>query len=389
MPSIEKKILAWIEDHLVIFVVLAFTVAGVMVRLPLLKYVSGDIRYFLLPWYNQIKAVGVSQQVGNYNLMYQMLIWLLTKLPIEPMYGYKLISILFDFPLAIAAAALVWKVAEKERLWKSVIAYGGVLLCPMVFLNSAAWAQCDGIYVFFAVSALAALLWDKPKTAMVLMGLSFTFKLQAVFLLPLFLFVYFRKQNFSVLTFLLIPLTMVIATLPALAFGRSPLETFVLYGKQAAEYEWMSANYPSFWLILTGERVPEHYGWMHTPAILVTVGVLAVLMICWLRKKVEITGKNTVLMAFLLAFTCVLFLPAMHERYGYLYEVLAIAIACICPSTIPLCVALLGVSVSTYGYYLFGIRVVNLNWLSVINVVIYIGYVLKLNKMLFASKDPE
>lgn len=386
MPNIEKKILAWIEDHLIIFVLLAFTAAGIMVRMPLMEYVSGDVRYFLLPWYNQIKQAGMSQQVGNYNLMYQMLIWLMTKLPIQPMYGYKLLSLLFDYPLALAAAAVVWRVADTEKLWKSVIVYGAVLFCPMVFLNSAAWAQCDGIYVFFAVLALAALLWDKSKTAMVLMGLSFTFKLQAVFLLPLFLFVYFRKRNFSVLTFLLIPLTMVIATLPAIAFGRSPLETFTLYGKQAVEYEWMSANYPSFWLILTGERVPDHFRWMRTPAILVTVGILAVLMIFWLRKKVEITKKNTVLMAFLLAFTCVLFLPAMHERYGYLYEILAIVIACLCPSTIPLCVALLGVSVSTYGYYLFGIRVVNLNWLSVINVAVYVGYLCKLHKLMLPKQ---
>lgn len=387
MPSLEKKILAWIEDHLIIFVLLAFTAAGVLVRMPLLKYVSGDVRYFLQPWYDQIRQNGMSQQVGNYNLMYQMLIWLLTKLPIEPLYGYKMISMLFDFPLAMAGAAVVWQVAEKEKLWKSVIAYGGILLCPTVFLNSAAWAQCDSIYVFFAVAALAALLWDKPKTAMVLMGLSFTFKLQAVFMLPLFLFVYFRKQKFSVLNFLLIPLTMIVATLPALAFGRSPMETFELYGKQAVEYEWMSANYPSFWLLLTGERVPEHYGWMKTPAILLTVGVLAVQMICWLRKKVEMDGKNTLMMAFLLAFTCVLFLPAMHERYGFLYEILAIVLACVCPATLPLCIALLSISVSTYGYYLFNIRVVNLNWLSVINVIVYAGYVLKLNKLMSAPKE--
>ncbi len=387
MLNVEKKILAWIEEHLLLFVILAFTAAGVAVRLPLMDFVSDDSHFFLLPWYQRILENGIGTQVGNYNLMYQMLIWLMTKLPVEPVHAYKLLSIIFDYLLALAGALVVMRTVREDKLWKGTFAYGAILLSPIVFLNSAAWAQCDGIYVFFAVAALAALLRDRSRTAMVLLGLSFTFKLQAVFLLPLVLFVYFRKRKFSILEFLLIPATMCVATLPALFFGRNPLETFAIYANQAVEYEWMSANYPSFWMLLTAERSPAHYALMRTPAILVTVGILALLMIHWLREKAETSGENMVYMAFLLAFTCVLFLPAMHERYGYLYEILAIIIACVCPKTIPLCAALLGVSVCTYGYYLFDIQTLGLVWLAIFNLAIYIGYIMVLTKKICTAKE--
>lgn len=387
MLNIEKKILAWIEDHLILFVILAFTAAGVAVRIPLMDFVSDDSRFFLLPWYQQIRENGIGSQVGNYNLVYQMLIYLMTKLPMEPVHAYKILSIVFDYLLALAGALLVWRAVREDKLWKCIYAYGAILLSPIVFLNSAAWAQCDGIYVFFAVAALIALLRDKARLAMIMLGLSFSFKLQAVFMLPLVLFVYYRKRKFSILEFLWIPLTMCVTALPAVFFGRSPFETFSIYGNQTVEYEWMSANYPSIWLLLTAERNPAHFALMQLPAILTTVAILALLMLGWLRAKVETSGENIVFMAFLLAFTCVLFLPAMHERYSYMHEALAIVIACICPSTIPLCAALLGISMCTYGYYLFDTPTLSLVWLAILNLAVYLGYIVALTKKICTIKE--
>ena len=79
-------------------------------------------------------------------------------------------------------------------------------------------------------------------------------------------------------------------------------------------------------------------------------------------------------MAFLLIYTCVLFLPSMHERYGYLYEILAILLAVLIPKTIPLCVGLLCVSLNTYGAFLFGIPI-QLPLLSCVNIAVYMAYI--------------
>ena len=44
-----------------------------------------------------------------------------------------------------------------------------------------------------------------------------------------------------------------------------------------------------------------------------------------------------------------MFLPGMHERYGFMYEILAIVIAFLIPKTIIPTVLLLSLSLITYG----------------------------------------
>jgi len=380
VTRIERSILSWVEEHLTLLAVLLFSVLGIALRLPLMDFISGDSTFFLLPWYEEIRENGLYVQVGNYNLLYQFLIYLMTKLPLEPLYAYKLLSIAFDFLLAMAAAGLTGRIAKRDIAWKSVFAYGAVLLSPITALNSSAWAQCDSIYVLFALLAIAGLCKEKYIQAMISLGFAFAFKLQAVFLLPLFLFVYFQKRQFSVLQFLLIPVVVFLTGLPALFFDRNPMETFQIYGEQTGTYPYLSMNYPSVWLLFAQGMNQTHYELLRLPAMVLTVAALALQMLNWYRKHTEIRGRNVVCMAFLLVFTCVIFLPAMHERYGYLYEILALMIACIHPKTLPLCLGLLGISLCTYGSYLFKIETLNLITLTVLNLGIYIGYVVSLEK---------
>lgn len=72
-------------------------------------------------------------------------------------------------------------------------------------------------------------------------------------------------------------------------------------------------------------------------------------------------------------------LPSMHERYGYLYEVLAIILAILIPKTIPLCAGLLAISINTYGIYLFG---VSGNWTFLVcaNLFFYCAYIYSLKE---------
>ena len=74
----------------------------------------------------------------------------------------------------------------------------------------------------------------------------------------------------------------------------------------------------------------------------------------------------------------------MHERYGYLYEILAVVLAVLIPKTIPLCIGLVCISLSTYGVYLFG---VGENWLVLVcaNLALYGIYVNCLTKEMQSS----
>ena len=153
MTTIEKKILAAVDKHLPVLLMIGCTILGILVRMALRDIRSADFEYCLSPWYDAIAANGLSQQVGDYNFTYQFVIWLLTKIGVAPLYSYKMISCIFDLVLAITAAMIVHRENNKEKNWAAALAYGAVWLSPIVFLNSSAWAQCDAIYCGFMASA--------------------------------------------------------------------------------------------------------------------------------------------------------------------------------------------------------------------------------------------
>ena len=114
----------------------------------------------------------------------------------------------------------------------------------------------------------------------------------------------------------------------------------------------------------------EAYKWM---AILLTVAILGFIVVMIWNGKLELNSKNTISVAFILLYTCVLFLPLMHERYGFCYEILAIIILFLNKKTAIPFSLLLFLSCSTYGHYLFGMGI-DLRFLGVINTGVYIWY---------------
>ena len=384
MNEIEQKVLLWIEKHLLLILLVTCTLLGIIIRLALKDITSADFISFLLPWYEEISENGISKQVGDYNLLYQMIIWTMTKLHSTPLYAYKMLSCFFDIVLAVTACVIVGTNCKKFKKEKSALAYCIVWLSPIVFLNSAAWAQCDAIYSTFCLLAILALGCRKNNLSLCLLGIAFAFKLQAVFVLPLFLFLYFLRRDFSVFRFVLIPLSMIGISLPAVLWGRSITEVFTIYANQTNTYQSISMNYPSVWLLLCSAGDASQYSYMKTPAICISACVLALMMFWWLQKSYDAEGKNLYIMAYLLIYTCVLFLPSMHERYGFLYEVLAIILAVMIPKMIPLSIALIFISMSTYGAFLFG-NASNLLTLSWLNLVIYIASIFVLEKKLAAD----
>ena len=123
---------------------------------------------------------------------------------------------------------------------------------------------------------------------------------------------------------------------------------------------------------------------MKLPTICITICVLALLMCWWLRKGYKPEGKNLYIMAYLLSYTCVLFLPSMHERYGFIYEVLAIILAVMMPKMAPLCIGLMYISLTTYGSVLFG-NAENLLALTWLNSAIYVISIFMLDKEMSAN----
>lgn len=390
IPSLEKNVLQWIEAHILWFAIPLFTVVSLWIRYSMRAAESGDALSYLLPWFDEIVANGglksLGTQVGDYNILYQTLIAFFTYLPIKPLYAYKIFSIVFDYLLAVVITLLVYHLSGKKKD-RALFAYVLAVLFPVFFLNSAYWAQCDGIYSFFCVLALYLLIKENYAGTFISLGFAFAFKLQAVFILPLFIFLYLYKKKYSLLYFFLIPFVLICSGFFGYLNGRSVPDVFSIYLDQTESYPYMSMNYASFWNVLQDTLTYDGYELLKKAAILLTVAALGLIMLFHIRHRTEMNAVQTVETAFLMVYTCVFFLPCMHERYDYLVLALAVALVFLDKKMIPVLLVLTYISLRSYAAYLFKLTV---NWelLSLLNLLCY-AWVCRylLQKSLRAGKE--
>lgn len=349
-------------------------IAALLLRFWCRDIQSRDMEVFLLPWFEKLEQLdlhtALNTQVGDYNMFYQLIIYIMTKLPGEPMYIYKFLSVIFDFIMAYGIYKWLSELTDRK---KACLGFGLTLLLPTVWMNSAAWGQCDSIYVAFIIWSLYTLYKKKYITSFILLGFAFTFKLQTVFILPFVGYLYLtqrRKNKFSILHFGLIPLVHIATALPNLIAGRHIGEIFSIYTNQVSSYQNMYINYPSLWSIF-----PIDYDAGMSLAIFVTASIIVALFIWFYKNKVEATGKHFLWCAFILSYTCVLFLPSMHERYSFLYEILAIILVIYKGRGWILLAAFQFISGMTYNFYLYSTPY-NIKLLAVINLLVY-AFVLK------------
>lgn len=390
--NFEKKALDFLNKNIYYLVWIAVILISIIIRYAMRDFLTSDATTYLIPWFDTLKANGGISGLAtpiegcNYNFPYQFLIALMTYLPIEPLYSYKLLSCIFDYLLASAVSYFVFGLAKENKNQKGLIAFAATICSPLVFVNSSAWAQCDSIYCFWLVLALIFISKENYLKSFIFLGIAFAFKFQAIFVLPFFLFYYFYKRKFSIIYFFIIPAAMTVLSLPAIVQGRTIIEMFTIYTDNTNAHPSLTNNYPCFWRMLNDGTNADGYQTLKYCAILFTVLALGCLVYFWISKNIQINPMNIITMTFIMTFTTIIFLPSMHERYGYVYEILAIIIAFIYAETIPLLIALTCLSLTTYGIFLYG-NAVNEWFLAAINIIIYIGYMIILNKKLLTDAD--
>lgn len=243
----------------------------------------------------------------------------------------KLVSCLFDFALSIIAAFIVNDLSDGQNLGKSLLAYSAVWISPLVFLNSASWGQCDSIYTFFILLALYSCIRKKSLSMFVFCGIAFAFKFQTVFMVPFLIIIYVIEKQFSIFNFAIIPLILVISGLPGIIMGRSIADPFLIYFKQTGSYTGISFNYNSFWncIIKDWPEKNNNYTEFKKVAIIFTIFILTLLLYSLKDIKTELSSYTKLLLLHVTIYSCVLFLPSMHERYGYVYEITALILMCL------------------------------------------------------------
>ncbi len=315
---------------------------------------TSDFTDFLLPWTERLRALGgfrgLGREIGNYNVPYMVLLAFFSCLKTPALYLIKLTSILFELLQALVLALLVRRLGGGKV--RTGLCFVLMLALPTVFLNSAVWGQCDSVYVSLALLGFYLCLTERPGWGMAALGLSFAFKLQAVFLLPAVLLLLFAgKVKWFHLP--LFPGAYALAVSPALIAGRSVGDTFLFYLRTASTAgSALNYNSPSLFSLYRFYWLDE--AWKAAAA---RMGVFAAFGLCllvfvlfFLRRK-AITERSLLFAVLLFTLGIPLLLPHMHDRYFYFCDVLTLCAACLVPRFGP--AVLLSQFASLLGYHAY------------------------------------
>ncbi len=202
------------------------------------------------------------------------------------------------------------------------------LFLPTVVLNGACWGQCDSIYAAFAVWGVCLALERRPVLSVAAVALSFAFKLQAVFIMPVYLvFVFTGRIRWREL--LVFPLAYLIIVLPAVLTGRPFLDTLLLYFRQAGSVgDALNYNSSSVFALIRGDVDKQLYSMLGIAG----AGAFLALVYAWLflRRK-DVTERTLLACALLICLGVPFFLPHMHDRYFFIADVLSLTVAVLAP----------------------------------------------------------
>lgn len=321
------------QDIYFILAIVVLSVIGILIRIPGFDHLSGDMIDCYLPWYESLPAhqgIGVLKNyTGDYGLPYATILWLLHYLPGNPVTKIKLVSVSFEYLLAASVALLSSHFyRDDKKTLVAVISYGITLFYPALILNGAWWGQIDSAYAAFVILSVYCLFKERSIPAFIFLGLATAAKLQTIFIVPFLIMFYYRRRIFSLLEVLIIPITVEILYIPAIIAGYSPLTPITMYLEQTAEYPQMYMHYPGIWCYFWQLADYETF---HLPVIgWVASGFIAFFCLL-LLKGTDLSDETWISIAFWSSLFPVYFLPAMHERYSIIAEIIAVVYLMISP----------------------------------------------------------
>lgn len=319
-----------------------------------LDHATLDYQDFLSQWVAHFRQNGglaaLKDPVGNYNVPYLYLLAFLSYLDLPDLYGIKLFSILFDVLLAWGGLRLAKCLTRDKKA--PLMAFSALLLLPTAILNGSCWGQCDSVWASLCVLALADALEDRPWRSLSLLGLAFSFKLQAIFILPLWLALWLggRVKFRHLFAF---PAAFGVSMVPALLAGKPLRDILGVYiGQTTDSVGWGTLNYnsPSFFSLVPygTEFRPNTPKFAVALAFLFMAAVLALL----LRRRKALSNAAYALAGAALSLGIPFFLPYMHERYFFLGGALLAVLACALPQLVPGAAAAELASLGGYHAYL-------------------------------------
>ena len=340
-----------LEQKKIFFLSLYLVVLVMVFRGLCMNYETLDYQDFLAVWVDYFRKNGgwsaLKYSVGNYNVPYLYFLALFSYSDIPDLYLIKFLSIFFDLLLAWGVLRLVG--LYREDTAAKLSAFFLTLFLPTVILNGACWGQCDSIYSAFAVWSVYFALSGKPIRSVAAIAAAFAFKLQAIFLMPVFLiFLYTKKIKWWQLG--VFPLTYFIIVLPAVLTGRPFWDTITLYFSQTGSIGGgLNYNSSSIFAFATSETDAALWS---TRGIAFAFGFLTLVYVWLFTKRHKINDQTLLAACVLICVGVPWFLPHMHDRYFFLADILSLALALAVPALLPVPVLVSFASLLGYHAYL-------------------------------------
>lgn len=297
-------------------------------RYQLLSMSNGDL-LLIQTWYDFLARNGVKGladgSFSNYPPAYLYLLWFTTLFGkwVSSAVAVKLIPMAFD----LLSAWAIFKIARTKYDDEKPLLFAVLfLLLPTVMVNSAGWGQIDSAYTSFLLVCFYLILTKRPFWALVAFGAAFSFKAQAIFLLP-FLGIMLLWKQVRWFDFFAVPVVYLLLSMPAALLGRSWESVINLYVGQAGQFQDLSRNAPNLYVF-----IPNEY---YHPALEIGLGIFALVMLIWAwvnwRAKPSANPKQLVLAALVSAALVPFLLPKMHDRYFYPADVFSFTAALLAP----------------------------------------------------------
>ncbi|MCL2172553.1 MAG: hypothetical protein LBH62_08405 [Nitrososphaerota archaeon] len=225
-------------------------------------------------------------------------------------YIVKLVPSIFD----LLVAGLIYFVVQKKLSFKqSLLTVSLYLFNPAIIFNAAIWGQFDAIYTLFLLLSLVLALKSKPELSAISFAISILTKPQAIALLPLVVFVIFKKSGvkrlmFSIVTFA----ASIFAIILPMQWSNPVLFLADIYFGSYSGYAYTSINAFNTWGLF-GMWLPDGnlfiLGW-------IMFAVFAVFALYILNKRWDKSDLMFIFfVAFMFLFAFFMLPTRIHERY--------------------------------------------------------------------------
>jgi Gpi18-like mannosyltransferase len=206
----------------------------------------------------------------------------------------------------------------------------------------------------------------KHGLALFAFGIALSFKLQAIFLAPVLLAL-FARRIIHWKYFVLVPLALLLALVPAWIAGRPIVDLLNIYLFQTSQFESLTMNAPSVYAWLPASK--QVFNLFYLPGVIAGVVAAFILLVVIYKSPNEITPSQIAELALLSVLVIPFFLPKMHERYFYPADVISIALAFYVPRLFYMPLLVGGASFLAYQPYLFGAELVPMPVLTLVLLV--------------------